>query len=409
MLIEILFILVLVSLSGLLSCGETSLTAANRARIHRKVSEGQRNAKRAMDVIEEKDKVMPVLLLGNNALNILATSLATLVFVELMGSGSGVVFATVVMTLALFVLGELIPKMFALHRADWVILHLSLPMQVLGKILSPLIRIVEGAVVHNMLKMLGINSRILPRDQEDLKDSIELHERDGFLVRENKNMLTSICDLEKVNVEDVMLHRKSMHTVSIEWPWEQILEYIKNHRHNYFPVWKGEPENIVGVLDTKSMLGLRDSSALQSMIRKPLFVPASRPVNRQLKFFKEEPHMALVVDEYGTIMGMVTPQDIMGEIVGRLPFDSEGQKIVRDRKNAWLVDGNTTLRDLRRTIDVKLDSRTANTVAGFIMDKVGSIPQEGQSFVFDSTKFEILEKKKNQITKVRLSTIYNRP
>lgn len=408
MVFEVLLVLVLIFFSGVLSCGETSLTAASRARLYKKAADGRKNAQRAMNVMERKDKIISVLLLSNNALNILATSVATVAFVKLMGDGNGVVFSTISMTILLFLLGEFVPKVFALHKADTVILYLSPLMQLLSKLLYPMIKIMEEAVVNSILRLLSINVKApLPtRDQDDLKNSIELHEKDGFLVKEDKNMLASIFDLEKVQVEEVMIHRKSMHAVGVHWTKEEILDHIKEHGHSYFPVWRDDPQNIVGFLESKSLINHKENTIdLPSMIRKPQFIPASRTLSKQLAYFKrgEIPHIRLVVDEYGSILGMITLQDIMEEIVGRLPLDSEKQRIIRDRKKGWLVDGDTTLRDVRRITDLNISSKNANTIAGFIMDKLGSIPEAGQHFVFNSIKFQILEKKKNQITRIRIA------
>jgi len=410
---SILAIVVLLFLSAFFSGSETALTAASKARIKRLAKEGKKSARAVGRLIEDKERLLGSILLGNNLVNILASALATSVLITFFGD-QGVVWATLIMTLLVLVFAEVLPKTYAISKPERVSLIVAPFITMVVKIFSPIVSTIQ-VIVRTTLKMLGADmskaDHVLS-PQEEIRGHIDLKESEGHIQKIDRDMLGSILDLDEVTVEDVMVHRKNMIMTNIDSGSEAIIQFVVSCPYTRIPLWQGQSENVVGILHARDVLravrrqGL-DSTKLRfdRITKKPWFVPETTTLREQLNAFLErKAHMALVVDEYGALMGMVTLEDILEEIVGDISdehdYEAEGVKLLDN--GSVLADGTVTIRDLNRQFDWQLPDDEATTIAGLVIDRATVIPIVGDEFKFLGYKFQIIGRRKNQITRISI-------
>ncbi len=409
-------IFVLLFLSGVFSGSETALTAASRARIHKLAKDGDKRAGRVARLIEDRERLIGAILLGNNLINILATSLATGLFLSLFGD-EGIVYATLVMTFLVLVFAEVLPKSYAIANPDRMALGVGGFIGFIVAVFAPLISIVQ-AIVRTTLKLFridisNIENALTPH--EEIRGAIDLQRAEGGLIKADQDMLGSILDLDAVTIEDVMIHRKSMEAIDIAMPSQDIINAVVKSDYTRIPVFEGDIENIVGVLHAKDVLramkragGQMHRFNVRRIMNKPWFVPETTKLREQLNAFLERKmHFALVVDEYGAIQGLVTLEDILEEIVGDIAdehdFDIPG---VNKRKDGVVeIEGTVTIRDLNRKFDWTLPDDEAITVAGLVIHEAETIPIVGQKFEFHGFSFEICSRKRNQVTALRVKKL----
>lgn len=407
----IIFFLLL--LSGLFSGSETALTAASKARIHHMAKQGDKRAKRVAGLIDDKERLIGAILLGNNLVNILASALATSLFLTIMGD-EGVFIATAVMTALVLIFAEVLPKSYAIANTERMALTVSAVIRFVVFLFAPIVALVQK-IVRVTLRLFGvdissINNALSP--QEEIRGAIDLHRQEGGLVKEEQHMLGSILDLEDVSIEDVMLHRKSMQMLDVNAPTDEIIAAVVRSPYTRLPLYENDPENIVGVLHAKDVLrALRRAGGqmhrfnVKRIMTKPWFVPETTSLKEQLNAFLErKSHFALVVDEYGDIQGLVTLEDILEEIVGDIAdehdFDLPGVRTFND--GTVVAEGAVTIRDLNRMFDWQLPDEQATTIAGLLIFEAETIPIVGSRFDFHGFRFEVTARSKNQITGVKL-------
>jgi Mg2+/Co2+ transporter CorB len=416
MLATIAAILLLIVLSAFFSASETALTAANRARIHHLAGQGSRRAKAVEWLLDRRDELIGALLLGNNFANITASALATSVLIGLFGD-TGVAWATALMTVLLLVFAEVMPKTFAINKPDRVALAVAPVVRVVLVLLSPIVRAVKW-IVEGTFRLFGAD--ISPGEgqvtaAQELRSSLDLHVQDGAMVRAERDMLGSILDLAEYTVGDIMVHRQTMHTLDIGQAPAAIVEQVLASGHTRLPVWRDNPDNIVGVLHARDLLreisrhGL-DTSRLDvaKICAEPWFVPNTTSLRAQLGAFRQRrAHFALVVDEYGVPQGLVTLEDILEEIVGdiRDEHDKLATGIRPQADGAWLVDGGVTIRDLNRALDWHLPDEDFATVAGLVIHEARTIPAIGQSFIFHDRKFDVVRRQGNRLAQLRIALL----
>ncbi len=407
----IIFLLLL--LSGFFSGSETALTAASKARMHQKAKGGDIRAKRVAGLIEDKEKLIGAILLGNNLVNILASALATSLFLKLAGE-QGVFYATLIMTMLVLIFAEVLPKSYAIANPDKTALSVAGIIKFIVSIFAPIVAVVR-MIVRFTLKILGVDisgmSHALSA-QEEIRSTIDLHRHEGSLVKEDQQMLGSILDLEDVSVEDIMIHRSAMQAIDINTKANDIVSIVVRSPYTRLPIYDGEVENIVGVLHAKDVLrairranGQMHRFNVRRVMVKPWFVPETTTLKDQLNAFLErKAHFALVVDEYGDIQGLVTLEDILEEIVGDITDEHDasvpGVKTLAD--GSALVEGTVPIRDLNRMFDWDLDDDHATTVAGLVIHKAETIPIVGSSYSFEGFQFEITARSRNQITELKV-------
>jgi Mg2+/Co2+ transporter CorB len=412
----VLGVMLLLVVSAFFSASETALTAASRARLAALETEGDSRAKRVNGLLVAPERIIGTVLLGNNLVNILASSLATSALIGLFGE-AGVVYATIVMTVLVVVFAEVLPKTYAIAYPDRLSLFVAPVMAVLIVALRPFTAAIDF-VVRLVLRLTPSErddeANILAAHKE-IRGTIELQTKEGTVGRHDANMLGGILDLRELQVMDIMLHRTKMETVNADDPPQKIVEEVVRSQYTRVPIWKDEPENIVGVLHSKDMLSALakigwDASRLDimSFATPPWFVPDSTGVKDQLnEFLRRKAQLALVVDEYGEVQGLITLEDILEEIVGQISdeHDTEAQAIRLQPDGTLNVDGTVAIRDLNRHMDWALPDDEATTIAGLVIHEAQSIPEPGQAFTFYGFRFEILRKSRNKIIALRIKPV----
>ncbi len=403
----------LLVLSAVFSGSETALTASNRARIHHLLRKGNRRARTVTRLMETREHLIGAILLGNNLVNILASALATSILIGFFGD-LGVAIATVTMTTLVLIFSEILPKTYALSNADRVALAVAPVIRVVVALFSPVTRALNF-VVGATLRLFGAG-RGAPRiatASEEIRSTIDLHAREGEVVKHERDMLGSILDLTDVEVGEVMVHRRNMFAVDADDEAPSLVEQILSGPYTRIPVWRDDPDNIVGILHVKDLLralhahrGPLEDLDVTAVIGEPWFVPETTSLRQQLNAFRRRrAHVALVVDEYGTLMGLVALEDILEEIVGDIAdeHDVPAPTVRAPGDGSYIVEGGTTIRDLNRLFDWNLPDEEAATVAGLVIYNARVIPDAGQVFTFHDFRFEVLRRQRNQIVSLRVT------
>jgi Mg2+/Co2+ transporter CorB len=415
MLITTLVVIVLLlALSALFAGSETALTAVSRGRMHQMEKEGSRSAACVNRLVENRERLIGALLLGNTFINILASSLMTSALEDQLGRRA-VAITTGIMTVVILIFAEVMPKTLAIARTDSFALLVARPLRLVVGILAPIVATVQW-VVWRVLFLFGVGAEEeagTEEAHEEIRGSVELHHREGNVEREHRDMIGGILDLRELTVGDVMRHRTNMESFDAALPPRQLVDGIIASHHSRVPLWKDEPDNIVGILSTKHLAqalvearGDLDAVDVAGLASPPWFVPDTTSLEEQLSAFREhKSHFALVVDEYGALQGLVTLEDILEEIFGDIPDEHavETRPDVRKRPDgSYLVDGTVPVRDLNRELDWNLPEDDATTIAGLVIARAGAIPDAGQRFAFFGYTFEIMRRQRNQITALRI-------
>jgi len=407
-------IVVLLVLSAFFSGSETALTAASRPRMYSLAKQGDRRAAIVLALLGRNERLIGGILLGNNLVNILASALATSLLVGIFGE-AGVVYATLVMTLLVLVFAEVLPKTWALSHADNMSLRVSPVVRVLVAVLAPITHSIY-LVVRTTLKPFGIVlGAELGREQaeEELRGAIDLHEGAEPESRHERQMMRSILDLDEVEVEEIMTHRKKVSMIDLGDEPDSIVDQVLDSQFTRIPVYRDNQDNVVGVMHTKELLReLRRHKGdvakidFDELPAEPWFIPDTTSLLDQLQAFRgRREHFAVVVDEYGSLMGIVTLEDILEEIVGEIEdeHDTPVSGVRPQPDGGCIVDGTVTIRDLNREFDWNLPDEEAATIAGLVMHESRMIPDKGQVFTFHGFRFEVLRRVRNQLTSVRVT------
>ena len=406
-------ILVLIILSAFFSGSETALTAVSRARMHQLAKNGDPRAHLVIKLIEKRDRLIGALLIGNNLVNILASALATSFFLRFYGD-SGILIATIVMTVVVVIFAEVMPKSWAIANADKFATSVAPIVRILVILFSPL-TFVLAAFVRAVLRIFGIqigSEQSLLSAHDELRGAMEILHKEGSMVKDDKDRLDAILDLHELDVGDVMIHRTAMESINAADSSEKAVKQILQSPYTRLPIWRDEPENIIGIVHAKDVLrsiasGKRTAKNLDIMkiATKPWFVPETTSLQAQLNaFLRNKAHIALVVDEYGEVEGLVTLEDILEEIVGEIAdeHDVEVAGVVSQPDGSYLVDGSVPVRDINRALDWELPEDEATTVAGLVIHEAQTIPEEKQTFTFYKKRFVVTKREKNRIAQLRI-------
>ena len=406
----------LIILSAFFSGAETSLTSASKPRMHNLARTGKKNAKIFEELFKNKEMLICTILFANNLVNILASAIATKILIELTNN-EGILYATIIMTLMILIFGELIPKTLALSKADQFALKIAPFMKVLVYILYPL-TVTLNFVATSILKIFGVNylnfkkEEVSEKREEELRGAIDLHGEDSS--KDEKNMLKSILDLDDITVGSIMIPRKDIFSLSSNIKYNELITKLNNSPHSRIPIWEKNPENIIGIFHIRKLIEIKVDEPktfnIKSLCQKPWFIPESTRLDNQLLEFKRrKEHFSIVVDEYGEFLGIVTLEDIIEEIVGEIDDEHDVLKISKGSEDiksisgkTYLVKGNVTIRELNKELNINIPVSNASTVAGLVLYESRTIPKKGQVFSFFDLKFEILSKKNNQITLVKI-------
>ncbi len=406
-------IVVLLLLSAFFSAAETALTVASKPLMHTLEAEGDRRARLVNLLYERRERLLGSILLGNTLVNICAAALSTSVALDLAGD-AGVVYATAVMTVVVLVFAEIMPKTFAIRYANQVALAIAPVMRVVVAVHGPAIHGIH-LLVNVLLRLVGAGQAAkenVEAAMAELRGAIEVHASEDE-VKEERRMLRSILDLGDVEVGEVMTHRRTVTTLDADLPPGELVAQILASPYTRIPLWRGEPDNIIGVVHSKDLLralhavsGAVERLDVAALAAAPWFIPDSTTLAEQLQTFRQRrEHFALVVDEYGSLMGVVTLEDIIEEIVGDIVDEHDvpvpGVRSLAD--GTYIVAGTVTIRDLNREFEWRLPDDEATTVAGLVLHESRQIPTVGQVFMFHGFRFEVLRRHRNQITSLRLT------
>ena len=409
-----LALLLLLTLGGLVSAAETAMTAASRGRMHQLEREGDRAARRVNRLIEDQETMLGAILLSNNVFNILATALTTMVLSAAFPGALGAAAATVIMTVLIVVFGEILPKTLALTRAEQAARGLSIPIVWVVRVFGPLANGAQWIVRHTLRPFgikLSMETDVLAA-HEEIRGAVEYHHSEGAVEEGDRRMLGGVLDLSDIAVSEIMVHRKNIVLLDADLPPRELVEQALASPHTRMPLYRDEADNIVGVLHARDLLrslalaeGGMDGVDVGAIMREPWFIPDTTNAKDQLNaFLRQRNHFALVVDEYGALMGLVTLEDILEEIVGDITdeHDLNVQGLRRGPDGSVVVDGSVTIRDLNRALDWDLPDEEAVTIAGLVIHDAETIPDPGQTFVFHRQRFQVLRRQRNQITSLRV-------
>ncbi|MCE2927048.1 MAG: HlyC/CorC family transporter [Rickettsiales bacterium] len=423
---EILFygiaILLLLFVSAFFSASETAMTAVSRARLYQLVIDGNKRAQAVSKLRRNKEATIGTVLLGNNAVNIAASTIATTLTIRLFGTEEGgLVIVTIVMTLLVVIFTEVLPKTYAIQNAERVSLALSPALSILVKLLYPITHTIQ-IIIRAVLKLFGVDitqSNTLISATDVVRGTIELHHREGKMIKQDRDMLGSILDLNDIEVENVMIHRMEVETIDATLPAPELIKQAVSTMHSRIPLWRGEPDNIIGILHVKDLvkamsgrLGTLSSEDIVAICHKPWFIPETTSLHDQLLAFRNRrQHFALVVDEYGSWQGIVTLEDIIEEIVGNIDdeHDESSREIQKISDHSYLVNGSVTLRDLKRQLDWDFPDEHASTIAGLLIHEAQTIPSVGDHYFFHGFRFTVVEKDDTQLTSLRIEKLASAP
>ena len=407
-------ILLLLIVSAFFSGSETALTAVSRGRMHQMEKDGSHAARDVNRLVADRERMIGAVLLGNTFINILASSLATQLLSERLGQHA-VAVATALMTVIVLMFAEVLPKTLAIARTDQFALAVAAPLRKVVAVLAPIVAGVQW-LVWRLLFLFGVRAEeeeSVEAAHDEIRGAVALHHQEGSVEREHRDMIGGILDMRNLNVADVMMHRTHMISVDADLPPHEIVAQVIESQHTRVPVWRGEPENIIGVLHTKHLAmaliehkGDLAACGVLDLAMPPWFVPDTTTLEELLESFRRRrTHFALVVDEYGALQGLVTLEDIFGEIFGELPDEHqqvERPDVRRRPDGSYLVEGTVTVRDLNRELDWNLPDEGATTIAGLVIQEAQTIPDPGQRFAFFGYKFEVLRRQRNQITALKV-------
>ncbi len=409
-------IFILLILSAFFSSSETALMSVSRPKLHTLEEEGSKPAKRVNKIIDNPERLLATILLGNNLVNIGASALTTGIFIKLFGE-VGMVWATIIMTILVLIFAEVLPKTLANHWPEKTSFLVSYPIMILIRIFHPFTWLI-GKITRGFMRLIKIN----PNDsnnfgREDLKGAISMGLIHNVVDNEKHRMLDSILDIAHLSVEDVMIHRSAMDSININSSHEEILKYISKSPHSRLPVWQDNSDNIIGVLHVKdyyrkyyqSLTNKKSNFSIKEILNKAYFIPESVKIYDQLTEFKENRcHMALVVDEYGDLQGIVTLEDLLEEIVGEIEDEHDkGKKEFSEHSDgAIIISGRFPVHQANREFDWKLpDSEESVTIGGLIIEHLQRIPLIGEKIVINNLEFKIMAKKRQSIVKVKVTKI----
>ncbi|MGX9350225.1 HlyC/CorC family transporter [Shimia sp. W99] len=411
----------LLILSAFFSGSETALTAASRGKLRTQADKGNRGAQKALDITEDNERLIGSVLLGNNLVNILAASLATALFTRAFGE-SGVALATLVMTFLVLIFAEVLPKTYAITAPETAASRVAGTIGIVVRVFAPVVSAVR-LLVRGVLRVFGVqtdpDSHILAV-REEIAGAIQLGHSEGIVEKEDRDRILGALDLSERAVEEIMLHRSGIEMIDADSDPADVLAQCLESNYTRLPVFKDEPENIIGVVHAKDLLrGMHRQIAdaegsladltnfdITKVAKKPYFVPETTSLDDQMRqFLRRRSHFALVVDEYGSLQGLITLEDILEEIVGEITdeFDPDAEHpIGKSEDGQFLIEGAMTIRDLNRATDWNLPDDEANTIAGLVIHEAQMIPTVGQVFSFHGFRFEVTGREDNRITHLKI-------
>jgi len=408
-LIQLCLLVVLLGTSALFSSAETALTTVNRIRVRTLASQGDKRAVTLLSILQKPEKMLSVILIGNNVVNLYASSLATTVTLSLFGSKM-VGVATGVLTLAVLVFGEVAPKTMASRNAERIALRAAGPVRSLMWLFTPLVFVVNN-LARLVMKLFGAdrpNEREL-MTAEELRTIVQVGHEDGVLENDERKIIDNVFDFGDRSARDIMIPRIDMTCIDIEASKEELMEVVREEQYTRIPVYKDTADTIVGILNVKDLLfrAPEKNFRIAELMRKPLFTYEQKKTSElMVEMRKNYTNLAIVLDEYGVTAGMVTMEDILEEIVGEIrdEYDRDEEKSIRRvAPNTYLVEGNVKIDDLNEALQLKLSSEDYESIGGYVLEQLEHFPKEGESVVRDCMRFTVTRMEQTRIAEVKLT------
>ena len=410
-LLLLLFIIFLIILSGIMSGSETALTAVSKPRITSKVNQGSKRATYVKNLIDSKENVISALLLSNNLINILATSLATAFLYNIFGT-SGIFYATILMTALIVIFAEVFPKLYSINRPNHTALVIGPMIYYLNKLLFPLVYLINLLSKSFLKNIIIKNEETLDeQSEEELKGTIDLYQTSNPDSEHEKEMLQSILTLNDTTVEEVLTHRKNIFSINIDSNNQKLIKRINDSNYTRIPFWEKNPENVIGVLDTRLLnidMTKKDvvKNEIINLLKKPWFIPETTNLLDQLvSFRKKKEHLSFVVDEYGELLGLITLEDIIEEIVGEIidELDAPLDEFSINKNGKIITKGSNNIKDLYKEFDLVLPISDATTIGGYVMNIAKKIPFYGEAVKDEFFTYKVLSHSRKQILKLEIS------
>lgn len=405
----LMMLALLIVLSAFFSSSETSMMSLNRYRLKHLTKEGHKAARRASKLLERPDRLLGTILVGNNIVNILAASIATVVATQIWGE-AGIAIATIGLTIVILIFGEITPKTLAALRPELIAFPASIILKALQTLLYPVVWVC-GAISNMLLKLIGINTTDTNGDQLSTEELRTVVREAGLgMTRSRQNMLLGILDLEKMTVNDIMVPRNEAVGIDLNDDLQSINTQLRNCHHTRLPVFQDDINNVTGIVHMRSIARLLSrgeltKDALINACKEPYFVPESTPLHTQLfNFQKQKRRIAIVVDEYGDVIGLVTLEDILEEIVGEFTTDMllPSQDIHPQEDGTMVIEGASAIRAINRQLKWHLPADGPKTLNGLITEQLESIPETSVCLTIGRYRMEILQTKDNMVKSVRI-------
>ncbi|CCL25118.1 Putative membrane protein [Clostridioides difficile T11] len=410
-LIQIIFLIVLLIGSAFFSASETALMSLSKIRIRYMQDEGVKGAKLVSSLIENPNKLLSSILVGNNVVNIAAPSISTSLFIGLMGE-KGVALATAVMTVLVLIFGEITPKTIAANNSEKVSLLVSKPIKAIIFILRPIVWIFN-IITNIIFKLFGITNKGAKSfiTEEELKTMVNVSHEEGVLEMEEREIINNVFEFGDMQAKNAMVQRIDMVAIDMEDSYDEIIQVFKTEKLSRMPVYEETIDDIVGILNIKDIIFLSDeeieSFDIKNYMREPFFTYEFKKITQLLEEMKlEKSQMAIVVDEYGGTSGLLTIEDLVEVIVGDIEdeYDEEEDEIQVIKEDEYIVDGSTKIGDVNELIGVNLESEEFDSIGGFIIGHLSRLPEENEVIEVDNIRFCIESIEKNRIKKIRIYT-----
>ena len=407
--LQIGLLIVLLLGSGFFSASETSLMSLSKIRIRYMEEEGVKGAKLVSSLIEKSSDLLSSILVGNNVVNIAATSVSTSLFISIFGDG-GVAIATAVMTVLVLIFGEITPKTIAANSPEKIAVIVSKPISIIMKITKPIVW-VFNLLTGIIFKIMGIeNDGVKPFiTEEELKAMVNVSHEEGVLEIEEREIINNVFQFGDMQAKEAMIQRLDMVAVNIEDSYDEIIELFKSEKLSRLPVYQESIDDIVGILNIKDIIFLSDEEIenfdIKDYVREAFFTYEFKKITQLLEEMKKEKtQMAIVVDEYGGTAGLLTIEDLVEVIVGDIDdeYDEEEEEIVKINDNEYLVEGSTKISDVNEQLGINLESEEFDSIGGFIIGYLKRIPEENEMIEVEDVKFKVESIDKNRINKIRI-------
>ena len=411
--LQIGLLIVLLLGSGFFSASETSLMSLSKIRIRFMEEEGVKGAKLVSSLIEKSSDLLSSILVGNNVVNIAATSVSTSLFISIFGDG-GVAIATAVMTVLVLIFGEITPKTIAANSPEKIAVIVSKPISIIMKITKPIVW-VFNLLTGIIFKIMGIeNDGVKPFiTEEELKAMVNVSHEEGVLEIEEREIINNVFQFGDMQAKEAMIQRLDMVAVNIEDSYDEIIELFKSEKLSRLPVYQESIDDIVGILNIKDIIFLSDEEIqnfnIKNYVREAFFTYEFKKITQLLEEMKKEKsQMAIVVDEYGGTAGLLTIEDLVEVLVGDIDdeYDEEEEEIVKVSDNEYLVEGSTKISDVNEQIGINFESDEFDSIGGFIIGYLKRIPEENELIEVGNVKFSVESIDKNRINKIRIHWIY---